>query len=252
MKKELARLNFNIILKYPQVIGYKNSFPYKCNGFCIACEENNVFKKEEKLVYISHAADSSDYKKVSKKEYKYNIPIMFVFENPGANEKYELGKYKTYRKIKKYVPINHYYWINKDKIEKGINNVNELIDAGLYGPYIYYLHEKYQLNNIYVTNLTKCKLIINKNGKEINGKYSHVRKFCVNNIFKNELKLFKPEIVICMGNFVYKHFPRNLVEKNIYKARLYLYHPAAHMSDEDIIIANEKYLNKKLPKILKY
>ena len=251
MKKELIDINFSKIIQYPNINGYSDDFPYKCNGFCVDCEHNGILKKNEKLITISHGADSSDYKKIIKKKYKNDIPIMFVFENPGGNVEYEIGKYKTYKGIKKYIPIDHYYWVND--IEKPIIGYDKLLEGSLegslYGRYIFYLIEKYELNNIYVTNLTKCKLC-NVKTDEIIKNYSRVRNFCIKNIFHKELVAFKPKVIICIGSYTYKYFPKDLIDESIWQNCINLYHPAARMNKRKIFQENDKILGRRLQKIL--
>ena len=237
MKKELVDINFKKIIQYPKITGYSDNYPYKCTGFCIDCEKNKILKKNEKLVTISHGADSSDYKeKVNKKKYKNDKRIMFVFENPGGNINYDIGEDILYKGEKKYIPNCHYYWV--EEIEKSI-----------YDSYIFYLIEKFQLNNIYVTNLTKCKLRNNKTQKDIRD-YSHIRNFCINNIFQKELMAFKPELIVCIGSYVYKHFPSNLIDESIWKNSFCLYHPAARMSKLNILQKNDKIMERCLKKLL--
>ena len=247
MKKELVDINFSKIVQYPDINGYVNDFPYKCNGFCVDCELNGILKKDEKLITISHGADSSDYKKVISKEYKNDIPIMFVFENPGGNVNYEIGKYKTYKGIKKYVPIDHYYWVNE--IEEPITDYDKLLEGNLYGRYIFYLIEKYQLNNIYVTNLTKCKLCHEKTDEVIKN-YSDVKNFCIENIFHKELLVFNPKVIICIGYYTYKYFPKDIIDESIWEERIYLYHPAGRKSKREILQENDNVLRRRLKKIL--
>jgi len=245
MKKELAKLNFNKIVMYENINGYKNDFPYKCDGFCIDCEEKKLLKRGEKLITISHGADSHDYKKLIKKEYSNNIPVMIVFENPGGNINYGDGWVEkcTFKNITKFIPINHYYWVN-DEIKNPITSIDEVIKFGIYDPYIVYLCEKYNLNNIYVTNLTKCKFQT-KNEESVyadNGNYSKIKNNCIEHLFKKELDIFTPEIVLCMGSKVYNWFPCHLVEnrKNI---RIFkLLHPKARMNLKKLFSENDKIL----------
>jgi hypothetical protein len=191
MKLKLANINFSEIIKYKNILGYTNiDRPFECNGFCIDCENKKLMSNETK---ISHGADSSDFKLLLKRNYDNDTPIMFLFRDPSPSD------YEIYNEIKypgldimKKVPNECYYWV-KDEIKKPIISIEELISyKDMYSPYIFYLQEKYNLNNIYVTNLTKC-LCLNKNN------YNDVQKNCFENIFIKELLEFNPEIIICMG-----------------------------------------------------
>jgi hypothetical protein len=247
---------------YPEIGGYKVEMEhnFKCTGFCISCEEKGILKRGEYLTQMSHGADSRDYRKIIKKEYDNIYPIMFLFENPGN----EFSPKFSFKGITKYVPTNKYYWIS-DNITEPPKCPNELIKIAkekgeyknLYEPYMVYLQEKHNLNNIYVTNLTKCKLRKNKKERKVTP-YGHIRKNCINDIFKKELEIFKPKIVFCMGERVKKWFPIDIfceclwnplqvdqVEKRIVQ----LLHPAARQSNIDIVKENDKRISHTIKKL---
>ena len=141
--REMARLNFTEIIKYKDVDGYSKERPYKCDGFCIDCENRKLLENNEYLEAISHAADSDDFSKLYSVEYKNNKKVMMVFENPGGNANDYLGEWIEYKGIKKYVPTNIYYWLD-DKLQSPPTSVEELIEIGIfYGPYLAYIINKY-------------------------------------------------------------------------------------------------------------
>jgi len=253
MVKQLAKLNFSKMIIYPELNGYKveKKHDFKCDGFCISCEEKKILRSREYLTQMSHGADSLDFRKIVKKNYSYknNTPIMFVFENPG-NEYNDWSVEIPFGPFKRNIPVKHYYWID-DNITYPISSPSELLKIAkkynlktIYDPYFVYLQERYSLNNIYITNLTKC--LLRKNNKKI--EYEHIRNNCIEEIFKKELELFNPKIIFCMGVKATKWFPYNLkFTKN--KNVITLYHPAAYyMKKLEIIKLNDKIIKDHLPK----
>jgi hypothetical protein len=250
---------------YPETSGYtvERDTNFECAGFCISCEEKSILKRGEFLTQISHGADSSDYKEIIKKEYDNSYPIMFVFENPGN----EFSPEFTFKGITKNVPYDKYYWIS-DKITEPPKSPNELVKIAkkkgeyknLYDSYIVYLQERYSLNNIYVTNLTKCKLRKNKKEWRV-APYSHIRENCINEIFKKELEIFKPKIVFCMSEKVMRWFPYDIFyecfkkwypyqNKEVEERIVKLLHPAAHLPNIKIVRENDKRIPKAIIKAL--
>jgi hypothetical protein len=262
MDKQLSKINFSEILMYPEISGYQKEHDFKCTGFCISCEGKDLLKRGEFLTQMSHGADSSDYRKIIGRNYENNLSIMFVFENPGS----EFSPEHSFRGITKNVP-KEYYWIS-DNITYPPRSPSELIKMAkekgeyknLYASYIVYLQEKHNLNNIYVTNLTKCKL--RKNKKEWKtAPYDHIRENCIKEIFKKELEAFKPKIVFCMCEKVMRWFPYDIFyecfkkwypyqNKEVEERVVKLLHPAAHMSTLDIVRENDKRIPKAIKKAL--
>ena len=195
MEKKLAKINFSEIIVYPDVRGYiSNLRPYLCNGYCIDCELKGFLNEKTS---ISHGADSSDFKSVLNSNYKNNIAVMFLFRDPSPknNDMGNFIKHPQNNNIEKYIPNNCYYWV-LDGVNQPIKNIDKLLSyKDLYSPYLFYLQKKFNLNNIYVTNLTKC-LCKKTEGKD---NYNKVQKNCVNNFLIKELLIFNPEIIICMG-----------------------------------------------------
>jgi len=270
MKRKLARINFCNIISYPFIRGYNSYKLYKlyktifhkffnktlqknkCRSFCIDCETKNLLCKNEELRYISHGADSNDFNVLIGEKYykKYtnNEAVMFVFENPAELSKYEMGEWFNHPKnknIKKYIPNKSYYWIN-DRIQdpsRPRNTLQEVKDSGdYYNIYLLYIINKYKLNNVYVTNLTKCKFYAD-------GKYSkYYNKICNNCIekhFKKELLIFNPRKIIIVGKTMGKYlFPKNLLKNN--QKFVCLTHPAAYKNISKIFYDNEIELDKIL------
>jgi hypothetical protein len=233
--KELVKLNFDHLLKY-NIDGYHKNLEIKCNGFCTACEERRIVPDGCLLETISHAADSDDYFRQTSIKYRNNKPIMFVFENPGGNVNYEMGRFYECNGFSKYIPIYSYYWIDS-KAEKAPETIDDLIKYGnLYGSYLLYIINRYSLNNVYITNLTKCKL-------NNNYEYSRIRENCINEIFVKELELFKPELIIFFGNAAYNYFHWEGLSKYHGIDKTKLKHPAARMNHKDIVIENNKILD---------
>jgi hypothetical protein len=267
MEKHLSKLNFEKVVIYPKISGYKveNEHNFKCTGFCISCEERGILQRGEFLTQMSHGADSNDYKEIIKKDYENNLPIMIVFENPG-NEFSPEHQHPSTRIIKN-VPTDHYYWIS-DKITEAPKTPAELIKMAkekgeyknLYDPYMVYLQEKHNLNNIYITNLTKCKLRKNKKLWRI-VPYDHVRENCINEIFRSELEIFKPKIVFCMGEKSKKWFPYEIFIENFKKwyplqineieeRVVQLLHPATRWANISIVRENDKRIARAITKAL--
>jgi hypothetical protein len=217
----------------------QKKIPYECKSFCIDCEKNGSIPSGSKIETISHAADSDDYYRLFKHEYKNNMKVMIVFENPGGNINYDMGEYCHFESIRKYIPIYSYYWIDK-RIKVPPKNIDELLKwNNLYGAYIAYLINRYELNNIYVTNLTKCKLNLKID-------YSTIRVNCIKKYFVRELELVQPDIVLFMGQAAKKYFQWDYLKKYHFIKNVVLIHPAARMAKKDIVEANNEILDNIL------
>ena len=153
----LVELNFRKLINYPNFDGYKKEKGYLCCGFCCSCIEKQIVSKPDDLISISHAADSDDFARAFNSTYANNKGVLFIFENPGDSPNDGIGNFKTINNARRYIPNRIYYWIDDSQIGSP-TIIDELIKGRrYYAPYLYYLQNRHNLNNIYITNMTKCK-----------------------------------------------------------------------------------------------
>lgn len=242
----LIKLNFDGVLKYEGVDGYSTNRPYKCNGFCMDCEKKGLLENDEYLEAISHAADSDDFYRLYSKKHNNNTKILMIFENPGGNANDYLGEWIESEGVKKYVPNNIYYWLD-DKVTSPPKTIEELVEINrFYGPYLAYLIEKFDLNDVYITNLTKCKLRGGDN-------YWKVRENCIRTIMEKELSEILPEAIFFYGMNAKNYFMTQALSKYHSIDNITLYHPSAialsqryDMTKEEMIRENDKRINEIL------
>jgi hypothetical protein len=250
--QELINLNFDRLLQYkkgrPSLGSFKDEVwyapPIEYTGFCKSCEENKFFKNSDyRLDLISHASDTTDYEELlgqlpNNTTFRLiTVPIMFALESPGG----DYGHGTTYDGTNKRPPLNTYYFVPNPK-DLNYNwpiNIEKL--SYLYSPYFAYLMNKFNLNNVYITNVIKCGLTPKsdlqltpfrglKNPKRT--EYM-VRSNCYKEIFSKELKIFKPLIIFAFGSNTYKCL--DFAKKDYPNISIrQLKHPKARMSKKDI------------------
>ena len=253
--QELAKINFKQILNYngqPQVRN-RYSTPIKCQGYCISCEESGLLARTGgRLDLMSHGCDSSDFEAVLGQlpvdGVRINQPVLFLLENPGAD--YGNGAPVDYCGFRKQPPVNHYYWtpnigIWPDRIDQ--------FNGNFYGPYFAYLMKKYQLGNVYITNLIKCKWIKDNDSKASNDDL--LRRHCIERYLKKEIDLFSPIVVFCFGRKAEKRLKKIEIDKK-YKI-VYLFHPkfigtfyrTKAMSQQDAVQQNDNRIQQSIEEI---
>lgn len=251
---ELAKINFQEILDYHGQPKAKNSYlvPLNCHGYCISCEKSGLLKQTGgRLDLMSHGCDSSDFEDVLGKQLFYgeiiNYPVLFLLENPG--EDYGNGKPVEFNGFTKKPPVNHYYWTPNitswpDRIEQ--------FNGNFYGPYFAYLMRKHHLNNVYITNLIKCKWVKGEDNKVNND--SLLRQHCITKYLKSEIKIFSPRIAFCFGRNAENGF-KTIAPENC--KILYLMHPSyianryqtTKYSQEELVERNDDRIRQALENI---
>ena len=201
----LANLNFRDILDYggqPQVQN-RYAQPLTCRGYCVDCEESGVLRASGgKLTLMSHGCDSADFETIlgpmRRTDAGVTAPVLFLLENPGADDRYRNGVEVAFRGFAKKPPVNHYYWTPSARPWPQ-HIVDFIADPHFYGPYFAYLMQHHQLLNVYITNLVKCKWTKVNAGPDHTADPSLVTRHCAQRYLTRELALFAPRLVICFG-----------------------------------------------------
>lgn len=208
----LANLNFREIVDYGGQPEVQNRYaqPLACRGYCIYCEESGVLHTAGgKLTLMSHGCDSVDFEAIlgpmRRTDADVTAPVLFLLENPGADDRYRNGVEVPCRGFTKKPPVNHYYWTPSAR--PWPEHISDFI-AGphFYGPYFAYLMQRHHLLNVYITNLVKCKWIKVAGDPGSSANPSLVTRHCVERYLARELELFAPRLVICFGENAQRGF----------------------------------------------
>lgn len=246
---KLAELNFKTLINYPDINGYSNQKPYKCNGFCIDCEQKGLLATNEKLERMSHGADSDDFKRIITENYKNDTPIMFIMRDPPPSTKPFFTSIE-YKGITKEIPTKHYYWI-QDYINEPITH-DIIMNGSVYDLYFWYLQKHFSLNNIYITNLIKCYSNL-YHSKTPNYK---IQNNCIERYLLKEIELFNPRIIFCLDSkvhYVMTHNPMRTILKESNVLIEKLKHPALvesyNKNKENYLNENNQIIEKTLAKL---
>ena len=244
VKQSLEQLNFSEILSYKRPIDYRcrGDEIHTCTGFCHDCEDKGLASKcDSPEPLMSHGCTSDDFTKIIGQplpEVRYDFPIMFLLENPGAD--YGNGQAKTFDGVTKNPPVNHFYF-SSDLHQWPIDPQNDIRNP--YGDYFAYLMAKFGLGNVYITNCIKCKY-----DKDY---YNITADNCIKLFLEREIKLFQPRIIFCFGKQVANELmwkriekPGRLTEINFRKVRLL--HPAARLGWKTIVQKNDTCIEETL------
>lgn len=202
MKQEqLRELNFNQLIDYGGAPTVQRDYPepIPCSGFCLDCEKQGILETTGgRLTRMSHGCDSEDYETIlGPLQFSgqcIDAPVMFLFQDPspskdqGTSVSFDPVNFDSYTK---YVPARYYYWSPRE-LTSWPASVGEL--PHLYGPFIAYLANRFALTNFYVTNFVKCLLEDSKN-------WSPIKNNCQERYLKREIEIFRPELVICFGDY---------------------------------------------------
>jgi len=215
--KVLHDLNFKELLDYPAEFQPQSYFnpPIKCTGFCTDCESNGVMEKAGgKLTLMSHGCDASDIETIlgtSPARTKHvAAPAMFLLEDPGGD--YDFRTPIEHKGITKKVPDGIYYFSPNCKTWP--SSFAEVMESeNYYGNYFAYLMQRHGLDDVYITNIVKCKAEQNK-GLVVNN--------CVSKYLDREVAAFKPQLIFCFvkywTGFIKNRYPQVPV--------VWLFHPA--------------------------
>jgi hypothetical protein len=136
---------------------------------------------------------------------------MFVFEAPGTDDPNRVEKRKrTCGKFTKCPPIDGYYWLRGLEDRKWPTSVKcAAADGWGYGPQIAYFIWRFKLKDAYVTNAVKCNLVqeCKENRAVAYGETKKkpvidtrpIEKCCMYRFYREEVNLFKPDIVFAFG-----------------------------------------------------
>jgi len=249
--KLLKKLNFQVLLKYPEKFDVYNEYsdPIPCSGFCIDCEKKGIIGfNNTKLTFMSHGCTTEDYISIlgeMPNQNEYNGNVLFILEQPGGD--YKLGDWIEFQSYTKYPPVYHYYWT--PSYGKWVMSIPELLEVkNFYGNYFSYLINKYSFRNCYITNAIKCKIVGSDRYSDI---YTSVSANCRINYLQQEYSYFKPSLIFCFGaaSFRLTQGLNGLEGVQICN----LYHPhaiqVAHRygySREYMFNLNEQEINEKL------
>ena len=238
--KILHDLNFKKLLGYPNDFHPRNRYdnPIFCDRFCVECEESGTLAEAGgKLTRMSHGCDSDDFEKVLESPLicssdAVKIPIMFLLEDPGGD--CYLGEKITYRGVEKEPPVKHYYW--SPSVKAWPHSIADVKDR--YGSYFAYIMQKHSLANVYITNLVKCKRV------DVQKPWL-VEEKCVSHFLRMEIEEFSPRAIFCFSWKVFNSVTPKFPELN----HVYLRHPAARMSRENLVKENDKLISEALGKL---
>lgn len=256
---KLAKLNFIDLINYGGEPPMQNAFddPMECKGFCVDCESKGLLKGTgARLNLMSHGCDSSVYNKIldpmPSASTDIELPIMFLLEMPGGQE--QNGAPRDFKGIEKQPPVNHYYW--SPNINAWPRSISDLKKIGnMYGPYFAYLMRKHGLQNVYITNITKC----NFEPTRVNDATKRpVIENCVANWLIKEIEIFQPEWVFCFGDRAMNCYSKYVRPSKPALEATCLYHPSAIMNrhqalkktKEEMIAINDQWMSNGLKELL--
>lgn len=228
--RRLVDLNFREILNYggQPPVQYRYSSPLACQGYCVDCEEAGIVKQVGgRLDMMSHGCDSADFEailgKMPREGTGVDEPILFLLENPGGHD--ENGKAVRFGRHRKEPPVKHYYWTpNSNDWPVSPATCDET--RNYYGTYFAYLMRRHQLQNVYITNLIKCKWVQRARDPRGSGDDSAIVRHCVERFLKRELQFVGPRAVFCFGQDAQRGFVEHVPNAETRYVVVTLMHPA--------------------------
>lgn len=186
----------------------------------------------------NHKKDPIDYK-----EFDEKTRVMFVFDSPANNLKDCFGYDKCenlnelFEKEPKYFLCKH-LWRSKDLDIDNCKSEEQFTESKSYGQMIVSYMNNCGIKNVYTTNLFRYE-ITTVDKEEFVSLGSMKKRAWVNPIFEavflDEVKLFKPDIIVAVGKTVFNYLNSVNRKKKLKKlgAELtYVYHPKARVSDK--------------------
>jgi hypothetical protein len=153
------------------------------------------------------------------------MPVLFLLENPGADDRYRNGTEVAFRGSRKKPPVNHYYWTPSAR--PWPHQVADFIyDPHFYGPYFAYLMQRHRLLDVYITNVAKCKWTRAASGKAGGGGASLVARHCSERFLEREFEIFRPRLVVCFGGNAERGFREFSRRFGLDAVSITLIHPA--------------------------
>lgn len=232
VKRELETLNFSAILTYDRPISLRfhstGETPLNiCKQFCRDCETKGLVPKSGSPgILMSHGCTSDEFSEIIGSplpEVKCSLPIMFLLENPGADN--GNGESQECVGVTKNPPINHFYF------SSGLNHwPTEPPERGNpYGDYFAFLMARFGLSDVYITNCIKCKYDKVAYGKRA---YDRTADNCMVRFLEKEISIFRPRIIFCFGKQVANELLWKRIERldrlpDVPFRKYRLHHPAS-------------------------